>query len=178
MASIKKRIRPGRTPDFRGRIWLPNGEQISHCAPTRAEVKAWADEAEESIRKGTFIDPARSKMTFGEWVDWLEAHPVGLLRPSTRARDASYVKNHLRPHFEDWPLGQITAFCVQRWVDALTLTHAPATADKAFSILSKLLDAAIRDNRLAVNPCRAAKAHSIPDDEARFLTTSTLSDSP
>lgn len=169
MATIKRRTRVGRDPDWRARVYLPDGTRTARCFSTRAEASAWAAELEDSLRKGAFVAPARAKLTLAAWVNAYLPTAIDL-RPSTRARDLSYIRNQILPHFGDWPLGKITRASVQVWVNELATRLAPATATKALHILSKILDGAIADGRLAVNPCRTVKAPKIEDEEARFLT--------
>jgi hypothetical protein len=47
--------------------------------------------------KGTWHDPAAGRVTFNQWADHYAAELSLHKRGSTRARDASVLKCHLRP---------------------------------------------------------------------------------
>lgn len=86
------------------------------------------------------------------------------------------------PHFGPWRLSDISRQSVQEWVHLLSTTPpvgrgkplAPASVQKAHQVLSKVLEAAVRDERLGLNPARGVDLPRIPDDEARFLTPDEL----
>lgn len=76
------------------------------------------------------------------------------LRPSTRARDDSYLRTHILPRFGALRLDAITPLEVRRWVADLTASGlAPATVQKAYQILSKSLRSAVDADLLAETPC-------------------------
>lgn len=90
--------------------------------------------------------------------------------PSTRARDESYLKNHIRPAFGALPLSKIHHTLIQAWVADLAARKAPATVHKAHQILSKSLQGAVDAGLLANNPCSATKLPRIEPSEVRVLT--------
>jgi hypothetical protein len=61
---------------------------------------------QNQITRGTWVDPARSKMRLEVWVkEWLPSRTD--LRPSSYARLKSIVRMHVLPQFGNWPLATI-----------------------------------------------------------------------
>jgi integrase len=134
---------------------------------------------EADVMRGDWIDPAKGKVTFAEW--WAKWWPTTVnLRPSSRARDESYARNHLLPHFGPYPLAAITHTDVVEWVARLQASGlAPATVVKAAQILSKTMTAAVNAEMIRANPCAKVDLPKIERSEMLFLTpgqVSTLAD--
>lgn len=127
---------------------------------------------ENDKASGGYVDPARGRLRVDEWhARWW---PTAMGRPSSLARDDSYARTHLLPRFGGYRLVDVTRGEVQAWVHDLEKRLAPASIHKAVQVLSKMLEAAVRDGRLATNPCRRVELPKIEDDEARFLTPDEL----
>lgn len=172
MASVKKRQRPGHQADYRVRWTAPDGKAEAKCFGTLHEAKAWAREVEDSLRRGNYVSPQATRMRLAEWAERWWEHSPG--RPTSRARDLSYLRTHVLPRFGGHQLGAVTRSEVQAWVHDLQADKAPATVHKAVQVLSKVLRAAMLDGRLAVNACTDVALPPIPDEEARFLTPDEL----
>lgn len=180
MASID-RVEEGRHVTYRVRYRTPAGGSRSKDFKRLGDAERYKTQKERERHVGLFADPARARVRFGEWSDgWLERPRPG--RVSTKARDESYLRSHLLPRFEDYQLGQITPAEVQAWVDELQQTPqgrrsrplAPASVQKCHQVLAKILETAVLDGRLVVNPARGVTLPRIEDDEARFLTPDEL----
>jgi integrase len=136
----------------------------------RVDAERFANGAEVTKADGTWIDPARGRMTLAEWVTHWEPSQVHL-RPSSRARDESYLRCHVLPRFGARPLTRVTNAEVRAWVADLTATGlAPSTVSKAYQILAKLLRAAVDDRRIPSNPADRVPLPRIIQEEMRFLT--------
>jgi hypothetical protein len=63
---------------------------------------------------------------------------VADLRPSTRARDAQYLRTHVRPAFGDTPLGKLERTSIRKWAADLGSQSgsnlAPATIRKVVQL--------------------------------------------
>jgi integrase len=59
---------------------------------------------------------------------------------------------------------------VQRWVNKLAATTAPATTRKVHRVLSLVLDLAVKDGRIARNPAVGVNLPRIVSSEHRYLT--------
>src|SRR6266511_256681 len=92
------------------------------------------------------------------------------VRPSSRARDESYYRNHIAPCFGDLQLASIDHLTVREWIAELNdLGLAPATVRKAHQVLSKMLRAAVDAGLIASSPCERQPLSKLENHEMRFL---------
>lgn len=170
MAWIKK-VRDGK---FRVLYRDPAGGQRSQTFATRSEAKEFASQFEVDKKQGTWTDPKAGKITLNDWVE--EWWPTTLnLRPSTRARDRSYINNYLLPRFGSMPLSAVTPMEIRHWVAELNSEgFAPSTTIKAYQILSKIFRSAVDVSLLPISPCRGVSLPKIEQKEMRFLSVTEL----
>ena len=104
-------------------------------------------EVEVAVNRGVFLDPVRGQVSLKTWCrSWLDGR-VGV-RPSTRARDESYLTNYIIGPLGRLRLSDITFEHVQLWVRQLeTKGLAPATIRKAHQLLGQILERAVRARR-------------------------------
>ena len=154
---------------FEARFRGPDGKEHSRRFNTKRAAQAHIDQQNIDRADGTWRDPAGAKLVLKDWIaDW-QATTVDL-RPSSRARDESYVRNHVLPRFGDHKLGAITTLEVRRWVADLAASGlAPASVHKAYQILSKILRSAVDADLLPQTPCRRVPLPKIEAQEMRFL---------
>jgi integrase len=94
-----------------------------------------------------------------------------LRRPSTRERDESLLRRYALPRFGDAPLAAISQHDVGAWVADLSARGlAPATVQKAYQLLGKVMGAAVDAGMLAQSPCRRVPLPKVEREEMRFLT--------
>lgn len=173
MASIVKRQGP-RGVSYLVRYRLPTGEIRNKTCRTRKEADQFAAITEADKARGELIDPRAGRETFADW--WVRWWPTTVnLRPSSRARDESYARNHLLPRFGAMPLAAIDHTAVTAWVADLTASElAPATVVKAAQILGKTMGAAVDAGRIRNDPTARVKLPRIEVAEMRFLTPSEV----
>jgi integrase len=168
MATIEKRVRNGKTT-YRVRYRDPAGGQRSRVFARKADAKA----------RGVWTDPALGRVLFRDWLGEWWATTTNL-RASTRARDESLLRRLVLPRFGDAPLAAISQRDVRAWVAELTARGlAPATVQKAYQVLGKVLGAAVDAGMLAQSPCRRVPLPKVEREEMRFLTpaqVATLAD--
>ena len=134
---------------------------------TKAEAQAWLEDQNSSRRKGTWIDPSRGKETVETiGTRWLAAQTH--LKPSTARPIKSTWHNHVLTFWGHRPVSSIRKSEVQEWISTTDLT--PATARRAHSILAQVLDAAIDDGCLSVNPARGVRLPRKPKPVKVYLT--------
>ncbi len=169
MATIDKRSTSGGVRyDVRYRD--PAGKQRKRTFRRRKDADAFVATTEADKIRGTWIDDAHGKVTFAEWWTRYLGTTVNL-RASTRARDESYARNHLLPHFGEYPIGAIDHLLVVGWVAEMTAKGlAPATVQKAAQILSKAMGAAVDSGMIVANPCDRVKLPKVERHEMLFLT--------
>jgi integrase len=148
----------------------PDGKTHSRQFAKRVDAQRFAHSTEVAKNDGSWIDPARGRITCADWVERWKPTQVHL-RPSTRARDESYLATHIVSRFGDHPLAGIEHAEVRAWVGDLSASGlAPATVAKAHQILAKVLQAAVDDRRIPANPAHRVPLPRVERDETRFLT--------
>lgn len=134
---------------------------------TKAEAQAWFEDQNVSRRKGTWVDPSRGKETVETiGTQWLAAQTH--LKPSTARPIKNTWNNHVLTYWGHRSVSSIRKSEVQEWISTTGLT--PATARRAHSILAQVLDAAIDDGCLAVNPARGVRLPRKPKPVKVYLT--------
>ena len=95
MASIEKRVRDGQV-SWRAHYRTPAGAQRNKTFRRKVDAERFIASVESAKLTGTYVDPALSKVTVGEWADrWLagQAH----LKPTTRERYAGIIRKQIKP---------------------------------------------------------------------------------
>jgi hypothetical protein len=105
-----------------------------------------------------------------EWIQTRHDH-----RLTTRTRLEITLKVQVLPRFGTTPLVRITNAAVRSWVAEMRAASlSPSTIRKAVFGLRQCLDAAIADNRLAINPAISVPLPSEPRKPPRFLSQSEV----
>jgi integrase len=165
MAHIQKR--PGR--GWVARFTTPDGQERSRSFGRKIDAENFLNTVEVSKLQGGFVDPRAGRVTFEDWQkQWWETTVD--LRPSTRARDLSYMRTHVLPTFGKVQLAKIDHLMVRGWVANLSAAgKAPATVAKAHQVLSKALRGAVDAGLLAINPAEKVTLPRVEREEVRFL---------
>lgn len=117
------------------------------------DAKAWKAKAEHEARQGEFLDPRRGQITLADYIDdeWL---PGRTDPPSTRAAIASRL-GHIRALLGAQPLNAIRVPQLRLFLKELQQRIGPSTVHEVWGYLSTVLQAAVDDDRIRKNPCRA-----------------------
>lgn len=179
MATIEDRWkdedRQGTGNRWRVRYRTPEGQQRSKSFRLRDEAKRYAADVESAKNGGAYVDPALARPTVGQWAaQWLETKTD--LKPTTRERYAGILREHITPRWESVRLGEVTHSAVQAWVAELAKDRAPATVRKVHRVLSMILEAAVKDGRLARNPSAGVSLPRLASTEKRYLTHQQVAD--
>ncbi|HSH58739.1 MAG TPA: site-specific integrase [Acidimicrobiales bacterium] len=137
---------------------------------TKRDAVRFLERVGADQQRGDWCDPAGGRILFTDWLDDWWGTTVNL-RATSRARDESYIRTHVLPAFGPVPIGRITHLDVRTWVAELTARGlAPATVQKAYQTLSKVLRAAVDANLISHSPCRNVPLPKVERQEMRFLT--------
>ena len=165
MAHIRK-LKSGK---WQATVRHPSGQRWSKSDPLKRVVKDWADETEARMRRGDFLDPAGGKMTLTDW--WAKWSSTRRVEEATRRKNASHWKVHVGEAFGSWPLATIKSWDVERWVsDMVDAEVGPSTVAASLSLLTHLLNAAVKHQLISTNPAALVKAPTVPKHKDRFLT--------
>jgi integrase len=146
------------------------GHRHSASFDTKQEAFRHLSVVQADLDRGHWHDPRLATIPFRRWVEQWQLTTVDL-RPSTRARDESYLRTMVLPRFGDVPLGEIDHVEVRAWVAELVASgRAPATVVKAAQTMSKIMRGAVDAGRIPSSPCERLSLPRIERSEMRFLT--------
>ena len=121
---------------------------------TKREAQEFLATVEVSLLAGEYVNPADARVTIDELgAAWIRDRKA-ILKPSTYHSEESTWRVHVQPRWGDLRIGRITHSEVQTWVSELAMTRSATTVKRAHGILAALLDAAVRDRRIARNVAR------------------------
>jgi integrase len=152
------------------------GEIIRESAGTsdRQEAERFLRDRLDARDDGNLTALLTSKqLTFNQWADWfMERRSKPPFRSEGNHQQNTNALKFLRPAFGELALSEITSEAVEAYLgDRLQSGRRihtkfgvqlrgrikPATAHQEFRILSHMLNVAVRQKRLAVNPCVAVE---------------------
>ena len=166
MASIARR--PDGT--YRPRYRDAAGKEHARHFKRKVDAQRWLDEVTASVVTGTYVDPALSRVTVGEWGErWLNGHAA--LKPSTRTRYESLLRVHVLPRWGAVPVRLVNVADVESWLSGLTAAGlAASSVRQTYRVLSLVLAHAVRAGRIPRNPAALASLPTARQAEKRFLT--------
>lgn len=119
---------------------------------TKREAEDYLASVEVTKLRGEWVDASRSKITVGEWSQqWLAAQVQ--LKPTTLSGYRHALEKHVVPRWGRTRLVDVAHSDVQSWVTTLSATLGPSAVRQTHLALSGVMKFAIRDGRLARNPC-------------------------
>ncbi len=176
------------TPSYQAQAWSArDNKPIRRTFTTLADAKAWRQDSQAALRKGTLRAPVR--ITLNEAAtDWLDAARRGVVRtrsgdtykPSALRTYHHALRKHLLPMLGQRRLSAITRLDIQHLVDELTITGAaPSTVRNAVLPLRAIYRRAHSHEIVAVNPTlgltlpavRGQRDRVTPPNEAAALLT-------
>jgi integrase len=119
---------------------------------TKTAAAARAAEIDADQRRDTFVDPRAGQISLADWVAvWQEGLHAGAM---TRATYESHLRTHILPRFGTVPLNGITRMAVKTWANQLRSCRAERTVVDVVRLLSMLLNEAVEEQLITINPCR------------------------
>lgn len=180
MASVRRRNSPSDRREGRTG-WVvawrePDGRQRRKAFDRKADAEAWATHVEHGLRSGAYLDPTAARATVGELAEvWRRGQLQ--LTPSTAARYDGVLRNQVLPTWERVPLGAVAFGTVQAWVADLHASGlAPRSVLKAHMLLARVLDLAVKERRIPINPARGVELPRAKQTAKQFLTADQLHD--
>ncbi|MFB7900301.1 tyrosine-type recombinase/integrase [Streptomyces xiamenensis] len=131
------------------------------------DAKAWKAKAEHEQGQGEFIDPRHGAIRLDQYIaeHWL---PARYGDPAT-ARTVRSRINHIIELLGAQPLNSIKVPQLRPFVVALEKRLSPGTLHEVWGYLSAIFQAAVEDERIRRNPCKAktVKLPPIPPRKVR-----------
>ena len=159
-----------RGSSWRARYYGPDGRQRSKSFQRKGDAERWLSQQRSFIAQGDWTDPARGRITFGEYaLAWLDSRTD--LKPKTRHQYNSLLTLHILPTWRTVPLAKVTFEGLTQWVARLSLGGlGPSGLRQSVFVMSAALDHAVRSGRIRANP---AHGLGLPRPQRRdyvFLT--------
>lgn len=149
---------------YRVRFRTPDHRQTDKRGfKTKRDAEAFAASVEVSKLRGEFIDAAASRVTIGQLgPDWLKNQTH--LKPSAFRPLETAWRVHVAPRWSEVAVADVRKSAVQTWVAGLTAGDPDAVPPRpaksatvvlrAYGVLASILDGAVDDRRVLVNPAR------------------------
>ena len=165
-----------RGGSWRARYYGPDGRQRSKSFKRKSDAERWVAQQRAQMTQGDWIDPARGRVTFGEYAPgWLETRTSA--KPKTRHQQASLLRLHILPAWRTVQLDRITFEDLTRWVADLAAGGlGPSGIRQSVYLMSAVLEHAVRSGRIRSNPARGL---ALPRPRRRdhvFLTHGQLAE--
>ncbi|HWU45684.1 MAG TPA: tyrosine-type recombinase/integrase [Humibacter sp.] len=121
---------------------------------TRREAELFLASVEVKKATGEYIDPRAARIAIQDLaVGWLAAKKATLKPSSYSVLDTAW-RVHVAPTWAHRQLGAIQHSEVQAWITGLASQRSATVTIRACGILAGIIDGAVRDRRIPVNPAR------------------------
>ncbi|WAL46559.1 phage integrase central domain-containing protein [Rhodococcus pyridinivorans] len=133
---------------YRVRYRTPDRRQTDKRGfKTKRDAEAFAATVEVQKLTGSYVPPSAGRVTFGEIAEQWMAAKVNL-STSTAARYRSALDVHILPTFGRVPVARVTRKHLREWISTMAATSSAATVRKNVSVVSQILDQAVKDSRI------------------------------
>lgn len=167
LGTLVESVNHGKGLRWRARHVDDNGKEHAKGFARKTDALRWLDETTAAVITGQYVDPKSGQITFREYAErWRE---MQVQRPSSRAHVETMLRRHAYPALGHRALSAIMPSDTQAWVKGLDL--APATVGVVHGLVSTVMKAAIRDRRIASNPCDGTKLPKIVRKQVVPLAT-------
>ena len=150
------------------------GRQHAKNFRRKVDAQDWLNAVSSSMVTGTYTDPRTSRITLEDWsATWFAGQLH--LKATGRTRVEGIVRLYIVPRWGSTSLRDVSHAEVQAWVTQLQAGGLSASSvQRAHGILSQMLDLAVRDRRLTVNPAKGIKLPRKLPKARRFLTAAQV----
>lgn len=146
------------------------GKQFSKGFATKREAKEWLQFKASEIHTGTWVDPARERMTVGEWCDtWLAGYSS---RKASTYRQAETHVKIIRATFGDVPVRSVKPSDVNAWVATMQKDgRAQSYVYATYRRFAQIMGDAVHDGLIHRSPCSRRTAPS-QGEQRPYVATS------
>lgn len=150
------------------------GKEHSQTFRRKKDGQDWLDKIKASELAGKYVDPARGKMTFHDYVEteWLPAQQQH--RPGTRAQIRGHLARHIYPVIGSRQLDSLDRSDIQAVVARTSETLSPATVQVVYRYLSTVFKAAVAAKRISESPCQRINLPQVVKRKVVPITTETV----
>ena len=112
MASIETRHTKSGERRYVVKYRDPAGKSRERWHRRKVDAERFGRDVGTTLDRGTYIDPRAGSILLREHLEAWQGHRHHL-RPSTTARDESYIRNHIVPELGDYRLDRLTRTVVK-----------------------------------------------------------------
>lgn len=175
MATIEKYETAGGTTRYRVRYRTPDRRQTDKRGfKTKRDAEAFAATVEVTKLRGEYVAPALGKATIDDLGEAWVSRQKGVMKPSAFHSVESAWRVHVQPRWGPKPIAEIEYSAVQGWITELAGRRKGTLVATAYSVLARILDDAVRDRRIAVNPARGVRLPARAKRKNIYLTAEQL----
>jgi len=158
---IDKRKTKTKGTVYEVRLRDGEGREYSKTFETFRAAKDFEASERADRRRGVWVDPRHSRVTFSEWAaTWLDSNPNK--RKKTRATDEGMIRVHMNPTLGNRRLDTIKPLDIQRLVASWTTArkpgsdkpYKPSSIHRQYAVLRAIFAAAVEAELLGRTPCR------------------------
>jgi hypothetical protein len=170
MATIERRVRANTSGrevvTYRVRWRDPSRRQRAKTFHRRADAERFRSTVAADLVRGEYVDPSAGKVSFATYASgWLEAQTFD---PSTEQAVALRLRLHAIPVLGLRPLREVKPSTVQAWLRGLT-GLSPSYQRVIYANVSTIFSAAVDDELITKNPCRAASVRRPRADPRKVI---------
>ena len=173
-----KKIRTSYTGAKRYRVRyreVPGGPQKSESFVRKVDAQEFLAATAHALKTGTYVDPAKGRVTLREWwATWQESRSD--LEWSSTVRNEDRWRLHIEPALGDAPLMSIDRPMLRAFAAQLTKGGmAPSSVRKCVQVVGQALEVAVEDHVLTSNPAtRLRGLPKVKTDEAQFCSPAEI----
>lgn len=158
----KRRARKDCVGPWQARVYPARAPEYARNFDDREAAVTWLEKTRTELKERKWLDPRRGQITIAEW--WPKFRETQRAEDNTTARDEWAFTRWISPTFGGQQLLEPTWRPVQNWVNSLEGPLAPSSIAKVFQVLDRMMNAAVLDQRITVNPCDGVK---LPEVKAK-----------
>lgn len=158
-------------PRYLVRYRQPDGRQTKKRGfTTKRDAEQWLTAIEGAKQRGEFVAVSAGRVSVESIaVPWLAAKRASV-KASTYDGIEGAWQHHVAPTFGGMSLHRIRTSDIEAWVAALAARKSPTVVRRAHAMLAQVLDSAVRDRLLAVNPARGIALPRVRTSAHRYLS--------
>ncbi|MFD9631672.1 tyrosine-type recombinase/integrase [Streptomyces violascens] len=155
---------------YRARYVGPDGTEKSKSFRDKQKglAEKWLTKIEADMDGGRYIDPKAGLTTFRQYAEkWLGAQTTDL---TTRDSVDVQIRRHAIPYLGSRPLGSFKPEHIREWLSELERA-VPASSYRRviFASVSAVFTAAVEDEKLHRNPCKASTVRAPAPNNSRVV---------
>ena len=166
---IEKRTLPSGKVTYRVRYRDSANKQRSKSFKLRRDAESFESERRSRKQRGDWVEPKDSKILVSDfWDEFLSAQVH--LRAKTRERYKTTWARRIKPHWASRRLGAIDREDIVAWVAEMCDTDPSATVRHTVVVFNRMLDHAVKNRRIRLNPYQSITLPPLPPPRERILT--------